>query len=90
MLIEKLINHLENISQETFQQEWEEVKEYENVGPLAVDIVNLWRRSYFDDFKLGTPGDLIIIPPGAINFLNETPEFSEFFFNIELWKINLL
>ena len=41
--VEKLKYHLENIPLEKLREEWKEVEDFKNVGPLAINVVKSWK-----------------------------------------------
>ena len=88
MLIDKLRQHLISTSLEELKKEWELVEHFGNVGPMATDLVDCWRRTFLDVTQPAS--NLVFRDKVQKEFKNETPEYSEFFFNIVLWKRKLL
>ncbi len=81
MLIDELREHLENTPLEELREEWKLLKEFEDTSPTAIDLINYWKKVYYDiephGFNVNLEENKNII---------ETPNYSEFFFNIALWK----
>ena len=82
MLIEKLKQHLIYTSLSKLKEEWKLVEQYANIGPIAIDLVQSWEQTYLDKFRPCI--NLVLKDQNEITI--ETPNYSEFFFNIVLWK----
>ncbi len=82
MLIEKLKRHLESTPLGELREEWKLVERFGNIGPMAIDLVSCWSRTYLN---ISQPGcDMIFWDKAQKEIKKETPEYSEFFFNIVL------
>ena len=43
MLIDKLREHLNSISEEEFLKEWDELDDWSDVGPTAKELLESWK-----------------------------------------------
>ncbi len=82
MLIEKLRKHLEQTPLDELRQEWNQVMDYAKVGPPAILLIKGWHKLYPDIPKISLTQSRV----GQKEIKKETPKYSEFFFNIVLWK----
>jgi hypothetical protein len=78
MLIDKLKAYLKNTPFEQLEKEWDDLKEFANVGPTAAQLLESWENLYPDLPKVS----MALITPVKIESKQETPKESEFFFTL--------